>query len=347
MKKRYLVLFGLFILLLLPNKVSAKTLFPTYFKINNTELIYLNNPTSNRFFANFSNNQLSLNLYLTYLEDTNAPSGLFDLPYVVITFLSRAPANTLTFSWNSSCNYSCFNANDITLQYLGADSTYANYYRYALIMSYSKIAISGTNYPYEYYIQDSITINSSSGNFDFSWANTIVTDSVDFTTSISFDVSSQKIITNQNQNTQSIINNQNTNQQQTHSDLTNINDSLTNDNIPTDSFNGTAFGEWKDLLPSDTPITDLLLLPVNFLSAFIVGFGGTCQPFNLGNFFGTDLILPCINPATYLGSSLWTIIDIICSGLMCFAISKKLIKIWDDMTDMRDNLTNDLYGGGR
>lgn len=93
-------------------------------------------------------------------------------------------------------------------------------------------------------------------------------------------------------------------------------------------------------------ISQLILMPITFLQAFLNGFNGQCSNYNLGSLYGTNLVLPCINIQSFLGSTLWDIIDYLVSGMLIFAISKKFVNIFDDLTNLRTNQIDELYGGG-
>lgn len=115
----------------------------------------------------------------------------------------------------------------------------------------------------------------------------------------------------------------------------NLNDSINNDNID-DSDIGNAFDDFNDFLDDNSTITQLITLPVTLYTAILNNLNGSCSPFNLGKLFGTDLILPCINISQYLGSSLWTMIDIIISGFAIYEISKKFIKVFNNLSSLRE-----------
>ena len=102
----------------------------------------------------------------------------------------------------------------------------------------------------------------------------------------------------------------------------------------------------QQLLPTNGTITNLLQLPITLLLAFSSNLGGACYYYNLGALFGTNLIMPCVNLSELLGSTLWSTIDIIISGFMIYAIGKKMIRIFNDLTSLKDNQIDDLYGGG-
>lgn len=122
-----------------------------------------------------------------------------------------------------------------------------------------------------------------------------------------------------------------------------LNDTLNDSSIDSPS---SSTDEWSSLNTENGVITSLLSLPIQLVNAYSAGMSSTCQPFNLGSFYGTNLILPCINPSKYLGSALWNIIDVLFSGFMIFAIGKKLVKVFNDFTNLRDTQVDELYGGG-
>ena len=147
-----------------------------------------------------------------------------------------------------------------------------------------------------------------------------------------------------NQNT--IINNgfnqQHQDSQNEQKKLEDINDSLT-DTTPADT---TEVGDWSSANAQNGVITNLLTLPIKLLNGYVSGINSSCSSFNLGSLYGTNLVLPCINVSNYIGSTLWGVIDVLFSGFMIFAISKKLVRIFNDFTNLRDHQIDELYGGG-
>lgn len=115
--------------------------------------------------------------------------------------------------------------------------------------------------------------------------------------------------------------------------INNINGSLNNDDVgdPSSSIN-----QFKDKIAENGVITQLVGLPVTLFTKVLNSVNGTCSSYNLGSLFGTDLVLPCINIETYLGSSLWSIIDVLISGLFVYTISKKFIKVFENMSSMNE-----------
>lgn len=156
--------------------------------------------------------------------------------------------------------------------------------------------------------------------------------------SISIDKNADNTIINQNQTiinqNQGIINNQN----KTNEKLDEVNGNITDDNVNVSESSITD----NSASVSDSPISDLLVLPVKLLTNISNGLQGTCNSFNLGSLFGTDLILPCINLESRLGSFLWGLIDSLFCIFLVYNVGMLAIKIWTDVIMMKD-VFSDLY----
>lgn len=164
---------------------------------------------------------------------------------------------------------------------------------------------------------------------------------------ITCDNSASAIIENNNQNTQDIINNNNSNtqkevdainglkeeQQETNDNLNDIDDTLNDSSI--DSSDTTING-LKNQIPTNSVISDLLLLPIRFLQNFVNALNSSCSTFSLGSLLGTNLFMPCINLENYLGSTIWTMIDLIFSGMFVFGLRKKFIQIYENITNLKN-----------
>lgn len=127
------------------------------------------------------------------------------------------------------------------------------------------------------------------------------------------------------------------------------NDTLTDDNVNISNSSITD----NSASVSDSPISDLLILPIKLLNNISNGIQGTCTTFNLGNLFGTEIILPCINLESILGSFLWGLIDSLFCIFLIYNVCMLAIKIWTDVIMMED-VFRDLYkpssekkGGGK
>lgn len=178
----------------------------------------------------------------------------------------------------------------------------------------------------------------------------IVYRSVDIACSSSGAGNTQEIIDNNTFNTDRVINSQNNNTDRIINDNRKENDK-TREKIEdnTDAINGlddtlndssidssdNTLNSLKNQLPTNSVISDLLLLPVRLLQSIVNSLGGTCSDFNLGSLYGTNLIMPCIDLQSYLGTSIWTFIDLVFSGMFILVIRKKFIQIWENITNLK------------
>lgn len=113
-----------------------------------------------------------------------------------------------------------------------------------------------------------------------------------------------------------------------------LNDTLTSDEAPNTNQNLT---DMEDYISSDTPISDLITMPLTLISSYINGVNSSCSPYNLGSLLGTNLIMPCIDIESKIGSNLWGIIDILFSLFMCYNIGMLFITAFDGITSLRDD----------
>lgn len=144
--------------------------------------------------------------------------------------------------------------------------------------------------------------------------------------SLAYSLSAEDIQVEQND----IIINQNN---QTNQKLDDLNNNITNDNV---SGVEDSFSRFEDFLDDNSTITQLITLPVTLYSSILQGVSNSCSSFNLGSLYGESLVLPCVNIGNYLGSTLWGMIDLIISGFAIYSISKKLIKIFNNFSSMKD-----------
>ena len=121
-----------------------------------------------------------------------------------------------------------------------------------------------------------------------------------------------------------------------------INDSLNDDTGVSNNDISSWFSDFSSS-SSMTPVSDLLTLPITLINAYISGMSGTCQSINLGELYGSYLILPCINLQDYLGSDLWSLIDTIFSLYLIYNIAMLFITAFDNLTSLKDDFSS-LYG---
>lgn len=128
---------------------------------------------------------------------------------------------------------------------------------------------------------------------------------------------------------QSIIDNQNQNHNETIS-------TITNDTTYDTNETSNIFEDFEEFLPDEGIVTQLVTLPISLYTNILNSVNGTCSPFSLGSLLGTNLTLPCINVANYLGSQLWSVIDILMSGFFILTIVRKFIKVFENMSSMKE-----------
>lgn len=121
--------------------------------------------------------------------------------------------------------------------------------------------------------------------------------------------------------------------QSVNDSINNVNDTLTSDEVDSPS---SSLEEMQDMLPTNGTITQLIALPLNLYQKVLNSINGTCQSFDLGNLYGTNLIMPCIDLNNYLGNTLWNTIDIIISGIFVLTIGRKMIKAFEGFTSMKE-----------
>lgn len=113
-----------------------------------------------------------------------------------------------------------------------------------------------------------------------------------------------------------------------------LNDTLNDDTGVSDNDIEELFGDFEE---SNTPISDLLLMPITLYSAFITGISASCSPVSLGSLYDTPITLPCINLEDILGSSLWSLIDLLFSFFMFYNISQLIISAFNNLTSLKDD----------
>lgn len=113
-----------------------------------------------------------------------------------------------------------------------------------------------------------------------------------------------------------------------------LNDSITSTESPNTNQD---IDDMNDMVASDTPISDLITMPLTLFNAYINGINSSCSPFNIGNLYGTDIVFPCLNLQQRLGSNLWSIIDAFFSIFMCYNIGMLFITAFDGLTSLRDD----------
>lgn len=117
-----------------------------------------------------------------------------------------------------------------------------------------------------------------------------------------------------------------------------MNDTIKSEDAPSDS----QYRSLSDNNANNGVINQLITMPITLAQSYLNGFNSSCTPFRLGTLYGEELILPCINPQNYLGA-IWSVIDVIISGIFIFVFGKKLVKIFNDVTNLKENQVNEVF----
>lgn len=120
-----------------------------------------------------------------------------------------------------------------------------------------------------------------------------------------------------------------------------VNNSINNSSVDTGSSGG-AFGNMEQSQAQNGTISSLVLMPITLLQSILNGFNGSCSGVNLGTIFDYEFILPCINPQDYIGI-IWNIIDTICAGFIAYSIGKRMVVIFNNLTNLRDGGLAEAY----
>ncbi len=149
-------------------------------------------------------------------------------------------------------------------------------------------------------------------------------------------------INNNNANTNTITNNNNENtekitekQEETNEKLDDLNDTLNDESIA-------DLNNIQVQTIDDTPISDLLLLPINLANVIINAESGSCVDYTIGTLFNHTLKFKCINFQNLLGSNLYHTIDIFMAFFIIYEVAKMIITAFNDITSLRDGFDS-LY----
>lgn len=360
MKNKFLIFLGIFIFMIIPKNVFAKSIIPYYSKIDNTIFSQAYAPTSNQYSFTLSYDYANNNwagkpftlLVNTSNYNPNYTDQSFDnYPFIFVYFLSNNPnMSNGQISRLYGCNVSCVNT-AYSIKNLGkAGWNNGQLYKYVLILSTNKY-VATANDVWE--VDDALMYYQfTRDTYTYTITNILLSDNEDVATDPS--VLIDALISSQNQNTQSIINNitnmvntsiQNTNsiianqnqiQQQTTQAVNETNQTMKDDNID-NTYQNSTLDNLNSQMASNSVISDLLLLPVRMYQKILDGLGSnSCVAYNLGSLYGTDLVLPCIQIQNYIGSALWTTIDLIFCGMFILVIRKKFVDIFNNMTNLKD-----------
>ncbi len=153
-------------------------------------------------------------------------------------------------------------------------------------------------------------------------------------------------ISNQGQN---IMNNQDKNQQQTNSRLDDLNNKQNQTNSKLDDVNNSlkddsapdvdnTFSDIK--LNTNSAISNLVLMPINYLNRILTLSNDTCSTYSIDfGIFNSNykLNLPCIKLESFFGNYWWNVIDYFICFFMIYNIIMLAISAFEDLTSLRDS----------
>lgn len=135
-------------------------------------------------------------------------------------------------------------------------------------------------------------------------------------------------------------------------DTSNINDSIqeTNDTLkddsePSDSDSTGILSNSNMGDDSNSPVSDLISMPITLLTNVSNNINGSCSTWNLGSLFGHNLSLPCINLQSLLGNTLYNLIDMAICLFLAFNVGKLCVTIYNNLTSLKDDYGS-MYKAG-
>lgn len=139
----------------------------------------------------------------------------------------------------------------------------------------------------------------------------------------------------------------NTNQQATTNAIDDMNDNLIDDTGVSDSDISDFFTNFHS--SESRPLRDLLFLLIKPFELLVEHSSDSCSPYSFGSLYGSNLSLPCINLESYLGSSLYDIIDYLCSFMLLYGLFTFVARSFHGMLNLNDIFNDYLYDhiGGR
>lgn len=87
---------------------------------------------------------------------------------------------------------------------------------------------------------------------------------------------------------------------------------------------------------SDTPISDLITMPLTILNTLIQTLDGSCTNYTIPFFYSNTLTFPCFTISDYFGSTVTNYIDLFICFYMCYNIAMLVVSVFEDITSLRD-----------
>lgn len=269
-----------------------------------------------------------------YTITLNFDTGSYIIPYF--------PTNNSNWFVSACTNNVCSYQNATTTYTYTIDSTHTSTNTLKLVIKFTASATGSTT----------ITIGNLTDNSGVFYNQFSVQQGIRISSAtideVEQSIDLSPIIENNNQNTTNIINNNNQNSQniinsqnETTDAINDINDTLNDDTLPDVINSGGGGGTYFDDInaSSDTPISDLLLLPINLILDLKENLSESCSSYTIPfDFTGGNntLTFPCLNLQNKLGSDLWSIIDGLFSIFMLYNIFNLIVFFYDSWSSASD-----------
>lgn len=125
-----------------------------------------------------------------------------------------------------------------------------------------------------------------------------------------------------------------------------IKNSINDSSIDDSSSSTSGFSNTTNSIMSNSPVSNLIALPITFLTGVNNAISSSCTNVNYIELFNYQLVLPCLNLSDRLGS-VWVIIDTIVSCMLLFSIGKSLVSTFARLSDMDTNIMYECYANGK
>lgn len=135
-------------------------------------------------------------------------------------------------------------------------------------------------------------------------------------------------------------------QQQTTQAVQEQTNTIKDDSEPSDSDSTGILSNSNMGDDSNSPVSDLITMPITLLTNVSNNINGSCSTWNLGSLFGHNLSLPCINLQSLLGNTLYNLIDMAICLFLAFNVGKLCVTIYNNLTSLKDDYSSMYKAGG-
>lgn len=135
-------------------------------------------------------------------------------------------------------------------------------------------------------------------------------------------------------------------QQQTTQAVQEQTNTIKDDSEPSDSDSTGILSNSNMGDDSNSPVSDLITMPITLLTNVSNNINGSCSTWNLGSLFGHNLTLPCINLQSLLGNTLYNLIDMAICLFLAFNVGKLCVTIYNNLTSLKDDYSSMYKAGG-